>query len=350
MNAPDDAAAPAPAVPAAAPTRPRVFSGMQPTSVLHLGNYLGALKHWVAGQHERDNVFCVVDLHVLTIPEAVDPADLRARSRAVAALYLAAGIDPEASVVFVQSHVPEHAEASWLLGCLTPLGWLQRMTQYKSKAEGKASIGTGLLTYPALMAADILLHDTDEVPVGEDQTQHVELTRDLAIRFHHLFGEVFVLPKAVVPAFGARIMGFDDPTAKMSKSTAEDRPGHAVFLLDPPDRVRKTIMSAVTDSGRELRFEHASPGVRNLYTVWHSLDGRPMGALEAEVEGRGYGDLKKRVVEVVVDALAPIRARYGELMGDPVELDALLRRGAERARGTASRTLARMKAALGVGA
>lgn len=350
MSAPDAAAAQAPAPPAAAPTRPRVFSGMQPTSVLHLGNYLGALKHWVAGQHERDNVFCVVDLHVLTIPEAVDPAELRTRSRAVAALYLAAGVDPEASVVFVQSHVPEHAEASWLFGCLTPLGWLQRMTQYKSKTEGKASIGTGLLTYPALMAADILLHDTDEVPVGEDQTQHVELTRDLAIRFHHLFGETFVLPRAVVPAFGARIMGFDDPAAKMSKSTAEERPGHAVLLLDPPDRVRKAIMAAVTDSGRELRFERASPGVRNLYTVWQSLDGRPMHDLEAEMEGRGYGDLKKRTVEVVVDALAPIQARYAELMGDPAELDALLARGAERARGTAARTLARMKAALGVGA
>ncbi|MBW6457223.1 MAG: tryptophan--tRNA ligase [Trueperaceae bacterium] len=335
---------------AGAPQRPRVFSGMQPTSALHLGNYLGALKHWVAGQHERDNVFCVVDLHAITIPEAVDPAELRSRSRSVAALYLAAGIDPERSVVFVQSHVPEHAEASWLFNCVAPLGWLQRMTQFKSKTHGRESIGSGLLTYPALMAADILLHDTDEVPVGEDQMQHVELTRDLAIRFHHLFGEVFVLPKAVIPTAGARIMGFDDPEAKMSKSTAEERTGHAVFLLDTPDAARKTIMSAVTDSGRELRFEHASPGVRNLLTVWQSLDGRPMPEIEAEIAGRGYGDLKKRVVEVVVDALAPIQARYAELMDDPAELDALLGRGAERARETASRTLARMQAAIGVGA
>jgi len=336
---------------AGAEARPRVFSGMQPTSSLHIGNYIGALKHWVAGQDERDNVFCVVDLHALTIPEAVDPAELRARSRSVAALYLAAGIDPERSVVFVQSHVPEHAEASWLFNCVAPLGWLQRMTQFKSKAHGRESVGSGLLTYPALMAADILLHDTDEVPVGEDQMQHVELTRDLAIRFHHLFGEVFVLPRAVVPPAGARVMGFDDPEAKMSKSTAEaGRPGHAVLLTDPPDAVRKTIMSAVTDSGRELRFEHASPGVRNLLTVWQALDGRPMPDIEAEVAGRGYGDLKKRVVEVVVEALAPIRARYGELMGDPAELDALLARGAERARETAARTLARMRAAVGVGA
>ena len=345
--------APAPAADAATAAtghaRPRVFSGMQPTAALHVGNYVGALKHWVAGQHERDNVFCVVDLHALTIPEAVDPADLRAKSRAVAALYLAAGIDPEASVVFVQSHVSEHAEASWLLGCVTPLGWLQRMTQFKSKTHGRESIGSGLLTYPALMAADILLHDTDEVPVGEDQMQHVELTRDLAIRFHHLFGEVFVLPRAVIPTAGARVMAFDEPTAKMSKSTASERAGHAVLLLDPPDVVRKTIMSAVTDSERETRFEHASPGVRNLLTVWQALDGRPMAALEAEVAGRGYGDLKKRVVEVVVAALAPIQARYAELMDDPAELDALLARGAERARATAANTLARMRAAVGVG-
>jgi tryptophanyl-tRNA synthetase len=334
---------------AAAPRRQRVFSGMQPTSVLHLGNYLGALKHWVAGQHERDNLFCVVDLHVLTVPEAVEPAELRTRSRSVAALYLAAGIDPDASVVFVQSHVHEHAEASWILGCLTPLGWLQRMTQFKAKTDGRASVGSGLLTYPALMAADILLHDTDEVPVGEDQTQHVELTRDLALRFHHLFGEVFVLPKAVVPTAGARIMGFDDPTAKMSKSTAEERPGHAVLLLDRPDAVRKTIMSAVTDSARETRFEHASPGVRNLLTVWQALDGRPMTALEAEVEGKGYGALKGATVEAVVAALTPIQARYDTLMDDPAELDALLARGADRARETAARTLARMKAAVGVG-
>jgi len=350
MDHPDAAAAPAAAPAASARHRPRVFSGMQPTSeLLHVGNYVGALKHWVAGQHERDNVFCVVDLHALTIPEAVDPADLRARSRSVAALYLAAGIDPEISIVFVQSHVPEHAEASWLLNCVAPLGWLQRMTQFKSKTEGRASIGSGLLTYPALMAADILLHDTDEVPVGEDQMQHVELTRDLAIRFHHLFGDVFVLPRAVVPAAGARIMAFDEPTAKMSKSMAAERPGHAVLLLDPPDVVRKTIMSAVTDSGRETRFEHASPGVRNLFTVWQALDGRPMAALEAELEGKGYGDLKKRVVETVIAGLAPIQARYRELMDDPAELDTLLARGAQRARATAARTLARMKAAVGVG-
>ena len=342
-------ASPAGAVPPRGP-RPRVFSGMQPTSDLHLGNYLGALRQWVAGQHERDNVFCVVDLHALTIPEAIDPAQLRARSRSVAAMYLAAGVDPEAATLFVQSHVPEHTECAWLLNCVTPLGWLHRMTQFKAKTDGRESIGTGLLDYPVLQAADILLYDTDEVPVGEDQVQHIELTRDIAVRFHHLFGEVFVLPKAVVPKSGARVMGLDEPTVKMSKSIADLRPGHAVRLLDPPDVIRKAIMSAVTDSERETRFEHASPGVRNLLTIWQVLDGRPMAELEAEVEGKGYGALKKAVVAVVVEALAPIQARYAELLADPVELDALLARGAERARGTAATTLARVKAAVGVGA
>lgn len=347
---PATAAAHRPSAVPASGARPRVFSGMQPTEELHLGNYLGALKQWVAGQGERDNVFCVVDLHALTIPEAIDPAVLRDRSRSVAAMYLAAGIDPEAATLFVQSHVPEHAECSWLLNCVTPLGWLHRMTQFKAKTEGRESIGTGLLTYPVLQAADILLYDTDEVPVGEDQVQHIELTRDVAVRFHHLFGEVFVLPKAVVPKAGARVMGLDEPTVKMSKSLAVDRPGHAIRLLDPPDAIRKAIMSAVTDSERETRFEHASPGVRNLLTIWQALTGRPMAELEAEVDGKGYGALKRAVVDVVVEALAPLQARYGELRADPAELDALLARGAERARTRAAATLARVKAALGVGA
>lgn len=326
-----------------------MLSGMQPTNELHIGNYLGALRQWVAGQDQRENVFCVVDLHALSIPEAVDPKELRHRSRAVAALYMACGVDPERSTVFVQSHVPEHSELTWLLNCVTPLGWLYRMTQFKSKSEARESVSTALLTYPVLQAADILLYDADEVPVGEDQVQHIELTRDIAVRFHHLFGEVFVLPKAVIPKMGARIMGLDDPEAKMSKSTAAERGGHAVLMLDPPEVARKAIMSAVTDSGRETRFEAASPGVRNLLTVWQAFSGRPMAELEAEVEGKGYGALKKAVVEVVVASLAPIQGRYRELMDDPAELDALLAKGAARARETASRTLARVKAAIGVG-
>jgi tryptophanyl-tRNA synthetase len=327
----------------------RVFSGMQPTSELHLGNYLGALRQWVKGQDERDSLYCVVDLHALTVPEAIDPAELRAKSRAVAALYFACGLDPDRNVVFVQSHVREHAECSWLLTCVTPLGWLHRMTQFKAKSEGRESIGSGLLTYPVLQAADILLYDTDVVPVGEDQVQHIELTRDIAIRFNHLFGETFVLPKAVVPEMGARIMGLDEPTVKMSKSLAVDRPGHAIGLLDPPAVLKKTIMSAVTDSERETRYAHASPGVRNLLAIYQGLSEEPLEAVEARFEGSGYGALKKAVLELVVESLTPIRERFAELMEHPDELDGILERGAERARALAAPTLERAKAAVGVG-
>ena len=213
-----------------AATRERVFSGVQPTGNLHLGNYLGALRQWVQHQDERENIFCIVDLHALTIPEDVDPKELRERSRRLAAVYLAAGIDPEKSIIFVQSHVAEHSELAWLLNCVTPLGWLYRMTQFKSKSESRDSVGAGLLNYPVLMAADILAYDTDVVPVGEDQVQHIELTRDLAIRFNNLFGDTFKVPRYEIPKVGARVMGLDDPDAKMSKSHAH-RPGHALELL-----------------------------------------------------------------------------------------------------------------------
>lgn len=329
--------------------RARVLSGVQPTGVLHLGTYVGALSQWAARQDERANFFCVVDLHALTVPEAVDPKRLRQQTRSVAALYLAAGIDPEKSVVFVQSDVREHAELSWLLTCVTPLGWLYRMTQYKSKSEGRESIGAGLLTYPVLQAADILLYDADFVPVGEDQVQHVELTRDIAIRFNNLFGEVFVLPKAEIPKVGARIMGLDDPTAKMSKSVEAERPGHAINLLDDPKTLKKSIMAAVTDSEREVRFEHASPGVRNLLTIFHVLSGRPMADISAEFEGAGYGPLKRALVEVVTTSLAPLQERYNELISDTKRLDGILEDGAARARAIASRTIARAKEAMGVG-
>lgn len=333
----------------AAPARPRVLSGMQPTDALHLGNYLGALRQWVARQDDQEALFCVVDLHALTVPEAVDPAQLRHRSRAVAALYFACGLDPERSTVFLQSHVPEHAECSWILTCVTPLGWLYRMTQFKAKSEGRESIGTGLLTYPVLQAADILLYDADEVPVGEDQVQHVELTRDIAVRFNHLFGDTFVLPKAVIPAAGARVMGMDEPSVKMSKSLAAERPGHAIGLLDPPGVLKKTIMSAVTDSEREFRPEHASPGVRNLIGILQALGDESAASIAQRFEGRGYGDLKKEVLAVVVETLTPIRERYEALMHDPAELDRILAIGAETARERASATLERVKAAVGVG-
>jgi tryptophanyl-tRNA synthetase len=310
----------------------RVFSGVQPTGDLHIGTYVGALKQWVEKQSERDNIFCVVDLHALTVPEGIDPVRLRNAGRQVAALYFACGIDPDENIVFIQSQLHEHAELTWILNCITPLGWLQRMTQFKSKAERADSIGTGLLDYPVLQAADILLYDTDIVPVGEDQRQHVELTRDIAIRFNNLFGEVFVLPKVVVPEVGARIMGFDEPEVKMSKSIAAERRGHAINLLDDEKTVKKTIMSAVTDSEREVRFEYASPGVR-----------------KAEFEGHGYGVVKKTLLAAVLDTLAPIQARHREIMDDPDALDVILHKNAERARETAARTLERVKSAVGLG-
>jgi tryptophanyl-tRNA synthetase len=287
----------------------RVFSGVQPTGDLHIGTYVGALKQWVEKQSERDNIFCVVDLHALTVPEGIDPVRLRNAGRQVAALYFACGIDPDENIVFIQSQLHEHAELTWILNCITPLGWLQRMTQFKSKAERADSIGTGLLDYPVLQAADILLYDTDIVPVGEDQRQHVELTRDIAIRFNNLFGD----------------------------------------LLDDEKTVKKTIMSAVTDSEREVRFEYASPGVRNLLTLYQVLTGKSRVEIEAEFEGHGYGVVKKTLLAAVLDTLAPIQARHREIMDDPDALDVILHKNAERARETAARTLERVKSAVGLG-
>ena len=328
---------------------PRVFSGVQPTSALHVGNYLGAVRQWVAQQDARESLFCVVDLHALTIPESVDPALLHLDSRRVAALFFAAGLDPDKNIVFIQSQLHEHAELAWILNCVTPLGWLYRMTQFKAKSEGSESVSTGLLGYPVLQAADILLYDADEVPVGEDQRQHVELTRDIAVRFNNLFSDTFVVPKVVVPRSGARIMGLDDPAVKMSKSIATDRAGHAINLLDDEKTVEKAIMSAVTDSDRELRFERASPGVRNLLTLHNALSNTPITELESRFEGQGYGTLKKELLAVVLDALAPIQARYHEIMADTPALDAVLASGAERARVLAEPVLRRVKAAIGVG-
>lgn len=328
--------------------RRRVFSGVQPSGDLHIGNYVGALRQWVARQDETDNVFCVVDLHALTIPEQIDPAELRLNARKVAALYFASGLDPERNIVFVQSRVREHSELAWIFNCTTPLGWLQRMTQFKAKSQQFGSIGAGLLVYPTLQAADILLYDTDEVPVGEDQRQHIELTRDIAVRFNHLFGETFVLPRAVIPEVGARVMGLDDPETKMSKSLAVTRPGHAIGLLDDAATVKKAIMSAVTDSARETRFEHASPGVRNLLGLYTVLTGESQAASEAKFEGQGYGVLKKEVLGAVMATLEPLQARYRELMKNPDYLEATLERGADRAREIASRTMARVRAATGL--
>ena len=326
----------------------RVFSGVQPTGRVHLGNYLGALKPWVAHQAERENIFCVVDLHALTIPEAVRPAELAEGSRRMAAVFLAAGIDPERSSVFLQSSVRQHAELCWVLSCVTPLGWLERMTQFKSKSDGRDTVGTGLLTYPVLQAADILLYDTDVVPVGEDQRQHIELARDIALRFNHMFGEVFVVPATSTPTAGARVMGFDEPTVKMSKSIAETRPKHAVGVLDEPKKIEKVIMSAVTDTGCDYDPESASPGVINLMGVLSAVTGEPVSAIAERYAGRGYGYLKKEVAEAVVAELRPVQERYQRLMEDRGYLDSILATSTARVRQTAAATMGRVRRAVGI--
>ena len=327
----------------------RVFSGVQPSGSLTIGNYVGALKQWAREQHNFESFFCVVALHAITVP--YDPAELRDKTREVAALYLACGIDPAISTVFVQSHVPAHSELTWLLNCVTPLGWLNRMTQFKDKAarQQAESVATGLLDYPVLMAADILLYQADAVPVGDDQRQHLELTRDIAQRFNNLFGETFTVPEVMIPPAGARIMGLDDPLNKMSKSLTESE-YHAVYLLDPPDRAKKKIMRAVTDSGRDIRFssDPDKAGVNNLLEIYEAFTGESREAIEAHfAKARGYGDLKKQVVEVVNDALLPIQQRYRELTSDKRYISELLAQGAQRASLVAEATLERARENMG---
>ena len=327
----------------------RVLSGIQPSGNLTIGNYLGALQQWVAEQDVHDCYFCVVDLHALTVPQ--DPQALLQKTREVAALYLSAGIDPDRSAVFIQSHVPAHTELSWLLTCLTPLGWLYRMTQFKDKSakQQQDSVGAGLLNYPVLMAADILLYQAAAVPVGDDQRQHLEFTRDIAQRFNYQYGDTFTIPEAMIPKEGARIMGLDNPLGKMSKSEASEY--HAVYLLDPPDVARKKIMRATTDSNRDIRFssDPERAGVNNLLTIYQALTGQSRETIEASFESaRGYGDLKKTVADAVVDRLTPLQARYGELMGESGYLDEILGEGAARARAVADATLATAREGVGL--
>ncbi len=326
--------------------KPRVFSGVQPTNALHIGNYLGAIRRWVQEQDQKENFYCIVDMHAITIPQ--DPQTLRRKTRELAALYIACGLDPRKSVIFVQSHVREHAECCWIFNCITPIGWLERMTQYKSKAATQESVLTGLLDYPVLMAADILLYDADEVPVGDDQKQHVELTRAIAQRFNALFGETFTVPQPVIPQSGARIRGFDDPTRKMSKSEATNR-GHAVLLTDTPDEIRRTIKRAVTDLGREIVFSEApeKAGVNNLLEIYELFTAHSRPQIEAHFAGKGYGVLKTEVAEVVVEGLRPIRERFDALMADPGELDRILDDGAERARAMAAPKMRQIKERVG---
>jgi len=320
-------------------TRPVVFSGMQPSSdSLHLGNYLGALVNWVALQDEYDPIYCVVDLHAITVQQ--DPAALHANVRRTAAQYLASGVDLERSTLFVQSHVPAHAELAWVLSTITGFGEASRMTQFKDKSakQGADATTVGLFTYPVLMAADILLYGTELVPVGDDQRQHLELTRDVAGRFNSRFGETFVVPEALIPKESARIYDLQEPTAKMSKSANSE--AGLVKLMDEPAVTAKKFRSAVTDTGREVRYDPAEkPGISNLLDILAATTGRSIAELELEYEGHGYGDFKKDVADAVVERLTPIRARTLELLEDPAELDRLLAIGAEKASERAERML-----------
>jgi tryptophanyl-tRNA synthetase len=317
---------------------PRVFSGIKPTGDMHLGNYIGAVGRWVEDQDRHDALFCVVDLHALTMPW--DPAELTARTREVATLLMAAGLDPGRCTLFVQSHVPEHSVLTWLLNNVATFGELRRMTQFKDKSAGQESVSVGLFDYPVLMASDILLYDTDEVPVGDDQRQHVELTRDLAQRFNHRFGDTFVLPRATFPPAGARVMDLQNPAAKMSKS--EESPEGTVLMLDDPKVVARKIKRAVTDSGSEVRYDPENkPGVSNLLELHAALTGGKIADSEREFADLQYGALKTAVAEVTVEALRPVRERYAELASDPAELDRLLAVGAEKARSIAAPVLER---------
>jgi tryptophanyl-tRNA synthetase len=325
--------------------RPRVFSGIQPSGRLTIGNYLGAIQQWVAGQSEKENFICVVDLHAITMPQ--NPETLRGLVRDAAAVLLASGIDPHQSTLFVQSHVRAHAEGCWILNCVTPVGWLERMTQYKAKAASQESVGVGLLDYPVLQAADILLYDTDEVPVGEDQKQHVELTRDIAQRFNHLYGETFMLPRPVIRTSGGRIVAFNDPSAKMSKS--DPTRGHAIRLTDTPEEIHYIIRRAVTDLGREIVFSDApeKAGIYNLLQIYELLTSMSRPQIETHFAGRNYGELKNEVAEAIVETLRPIRERYQQIMADPAELDRTLALGAERARMVAEPKIAQVKERVG---
>jgi len=327
--------------------RPRVLSGIQPDFGLHLGNYLGALRNWALDQDRFENYFCIVDLHALT--QHPDPERLRALTLELAAMYMACGLDPKRCEIFVQSHVAAHTELCWILETLTPMGWLDRMTQFKarSQAQGRERINTGVFTYPVLMAADILLYDADFVPVGEDQRQHIELCRDLAQRLNSQRGDIFKVPEPLIRAVGARVMGLDTPEEKMSKSIAVERPGHAVLLLDAPEAVRRKIARATTDTEPEVR-KPVGPGVANLLEIYAALQDLSADAALERFEGKRYSALKQEVAEVVVDALAPIQRRYSELRADEPGLREVLAESAARVRVVADATLRRVQEAVGL--
>ena len=322
----------------------RVLSGVQPTGNLHIGNYLGALKNWVKIQYDYESIFCIVDLHAITVYQK--PDELRQKIREIAGLFLACGIDPTHSAIVVQSSVPPHAELSWMLTCVTPIGWLYRMTQFKAKSEAQETIGDGLLQYPVLMAADILLYQAAIVPVGDDQAQHLELARDIAQRFNSLYGETFVMPATKLPAVGARIMGLDEPDKKMSKSATGA--GHAIGLLDAPDVIRKKFMKATTDSNPGVDFETMGPGVANLLNIYQAFSDWTDDQMRAHFSGMRYGDLKKQVGQMVASSLEPMQQRYAEITADPAYLDAILKEGAERVMPIANSTVELVKSRMGL--
>ena len=323
----------------------RVFSGVQPTGNIHLGNYLGALKQFVELQDDNECIYCIVDLHSITVPQ--DPKELRKHILDVAALYLSIGVDPKKSTVFVQSDVSGHSELSWILTCSSYTGELSRMTQFKDKSRGKESAPAGLFTYPVLMAADILLYDTDIVPVGNDQKQHIELCRDIAIRVNNRFKDTFVIPDGRFLKEGARIMALDDPTKKMSKSAENIH--SRISLLDEDSKIKKSIMRATTDSDGEIRFDPENkPGVSNLLNIYSALSGKSIDDIVADFAGCGYGDFKKELVEITKEALVPIKQNFNEIR-ETEELKQILRDGADRANAIAEKTMKRVKANFGLG-
>lgn len=323
----------------------RVFSGVQPTGNIHLGNYLGALKQFVELQEDHECIYCIVDMHAITV--AQNPKELKEHILDVAALYLAVGVDPEKSIVFVQSDVPGHAELNWVLTCNSYTGELSRMTQFKSKSQNKESAPTGLFTYPVLMAADILLYNTDVVPVGNDQKQHIELCRDIATRINNTVKKTFVIPEGRFMKEGARIMSLDDPTQKMSKSNPNVH--SRISLLDEPNKIKKSIMKATTDSEGVVRFDvENKPGISNLMNIYSVLAGVSLEDIEKKYEGKGYGDFKKDLVEITVEALAPIKERYEEIRHSE-ELIEILKDGAARANAISVKTMERVKKNFGLG-
>ncbi|MGA9994680.1 MAG: tryptophan--tRNA ligase [Pyrinomonadaceae bacterium] len=321
----------------------RIFSGVQPTNNIHLGNYLGALRNWVMLQHEYESFFCIVNLHAITNPQ--DPRGLAAKTLDLARLYVAVGIDPKVSTIFIQSDVPEHTELTWILNSITRVSELERMTQYKDKVrKQQENVGVGIFEYPVLMAADILLYHTDLVPVGHDQKQHLELTRDLAIRFNRDYGETFRIPEPFIPKVGARIMALDDPTKKMSKS--DENPAGSIFMFDDAETVTRKFKRAVTDSGTEIRFDESRPAINNLLSIYQLLTGKSPAEIEAHFAGKGYAQLKGDLADVTIEFLKPVQDRARGI--DDAELNRILKDGRERAAGIAGKTLAQVKERMGL--